>query len=472
MKDSHIISGNMLLETLLQETLEMVMKHTSMQKGLILLHNQGQWIAKAQGNRDDNNVFLFQSMDIHPFDSESHLVSMAIVKHVEKTKEPLALANASHQGLFTKDPYILENQIKSVLCSPLIYQENLKGILYLENHRITAQFPTDCFEMLQLFSSQIALSLENLERYTQLEQQKIEQAQQLEQTHEKIHLLEKKNREHLTFGELAHEVRNTIVGSKLIAEQILGKEQNQFTSLHLQNSRKLKELSSYLQEHTNPEVFYSSLAILQPILNNEEHVENALRIIYDAFTRSLFITEQMINFSKIGHISEKIENISIHSILTNLVKELEMETQENHIQISIELAENDFSLQGNSSHLYSIFHNLIRNAKEALLTSSTHHHASSRIQIRSLDEDAYFSVLVEDNGIGIPKKDLQQIYTPFFSTKSNTGTGLGLGYVKKILSLYQGKIEVESIEGKGTTFRISFPKKPVFAKFNSQDLPL
>ena len=470
MKDSHTISGNMLLENVLQKTMEMVMKHISMQRGVILLYNQGRWIPKAQGNHDDGKVSLLQPMDIHTLDSESNLVSIAIIKHVEKTKEPLALTDTSHQGLFTQDRYLLENQIKSVLCSPLMYQEDLKGILYLENHRSTEAFSKDCFEILQLFTSQMALSLENLELYTHLEQQTIKQAQQLKKAHEKIHLLEKQNTEHQIVGEFAHEVRNAIVGSKLITEQILGKDQNQFISLHLQNSRKLKELSLYLQEHTNQEVFHSSLAMIQLVLNNEEHVENALRIIYEAFTRSLFMTEQMIHFSKIGHMPEKVENVSIHTILINLVKEVEMETQENQIQISIELAENDFSLQGNSSHLYSIFHNLIRNAKEALLTSCSHNQTSPRIWITSLDEDQYFFVSVTDNGIGIPKEYLHQIYNAFFSTKPNTGTGLGLGYVKKILSLYQGKIEVESIEGKGTTFRISFPKAPQCEPFNHQDL--
>ncbi len=64
---------------------------------------------------------------------------------------------------------------------------------------------------------------------------------------------------------------------------------------------------------------------------------------------------------------------------------------------------------------------------------------------------------IADNGIGISPENLGRIYDAFFSTKPDTGTGLGLGVVKKIISLYNGNIEVKSELGKGTTFTINLP---------------
>jgi two-component system NtrC family sensor kinase len=67
-------------------------------------------------------------------------------------------------------------------------------------------------------------------------------------------------------------------------------------------------------------------------------------------------------------------------------------------------------------------------------------------------------ISIEDNGVGIPKENLDKIFNPFFSTKLNIkGTGLGLAISKAIISRHKGKIEVSSIPGEGTTFNIFLP---------------
>ncbi|MCG8379551.1 MAG: HAMP domain-containing histidine kinase, partial [Proteobacteria bacterium] len=67
---------------------------------------------------------------------------------------------------------------------------------------------------------------------------------------------------------------------------------------------------------------------------------------------------------------------------------------------------------------------------------------------------------VGDTGGGIPKDQLTKIFDPFYTTKAvGKGTGLGLSICKTIIGDHSGKIEVESSEGKGSTFRITLPKK-------------
>jgi len=66
-------------------------------------------------------------------------------------------------------------------------------------------------------------------------------------------------------------------------------------------------------------------------------------------------------------------------------------------------------------------------------------------------------VKVQDFGPGIPADHANEIFDPFFSTKPTSGTGLGLGIVKRLVQLYEGQIVVESKEGEGTTFTITLP---------------
>jgi two-component system, NtrC family, sensor kinase len=64
---------------------------------------------------------------------------------------------------------------------------------------------------------------------------------------------------------------------------------------------------------------------------------------------------------------------------------------------------------------------------------------------------------VQDNGKGIAERDHQRIFEPFFSTKGQRGTGLGLAVTKKIVEEHSGSIDVTSKVGQGTTFRLRFP---------------
>lgn len=102
-------------------------------------------------------------------------------------------------------------------------------------------------------------------------------------------------------------------------------------------------------------------------------------------------------------------------------------------------------------YLSRIFTNMITNAKQAI--------SEERKSIINLDVEHFNKkvvITISDNGIGIPKDKLEQIFEPNFTTKSS-GMGLGLTMVKKMIEEYKGEISVKSEEGRGTKFTIILP---------------
>jgi hypothetical protein len=112
-------------------------------------------------------------------------------------------------------------------------------------------------------------------------------------------------------------------------------------------------------------------------------------------------------------------------------------------------------IRGDKSGLFRIFYNLVSNSikyndKDIILINIYHQHTT-----------LYDEIIIEDNGIGMSPDSIKDIFKPFYRTQSleNTiGTGLGLAICKRIIDQHNGKIFVESVPGKGSTFKIALPR--------------
>ena len=112
--------------------------------------------------------------------------------------------------------------------------------------------------------------------------------------------------------------------------------------------------------------------------------------------------------------------------------------------------------------LAKAFHNLMRNAAQAMPTGGT---LSIAVDLEreeegdtetTASENAWISVTFSDNGTGIAAEQLDRIFNPFFTTK-DTGTGLGLSITHKVIVEHGGRIEVSSRMGEGTRFSVKLP---------------
>jgi signal transduction histidine kinase len=106
-----------------------------------------------------------------------------------------------------------------------------------------------------------------------------------------------------------------------------------------------------------------------------------------------------------------------------------------------------------SSQLNQVFMNLLHNAIQAIA-------GKGDIWVRTRADGDRVVVEIRDNGVGIPKENMPKIFDPFFTSKEvGKGTGLGLSITYGIVERHEGKIEVTSEVGQGTTFRVTLPLK-------------
>ena len=161
--------------------MKIAIENAGAEKGFLILYSHNGWVIEAVGTVDSDDVSTLQSISIDSINpsTQNLLLSTGIVNYVIRTQETLVLNDATCEGEFIRDPYILTAQPKSILCIPLLNQGKLSGILYLENNLTAGAFTAERIEILNIISSQAAISIENSRLYATLEQKVEERTQEL-----------------------------------------------------------------------------------------------------------------------------------------------------------------------------------------------------------------------------------------------------------------------------------------------------
>jgi PAS domain S-box-containing protein len=136
------------------------------------------------------------------------------------------------------------------------------------------------------------------------------------------------------------------------------------------------------------------------------------------------------------------------------------------IDMSIELDENLPTIGGIAAELREALTNLIFNAVDAIVAKGE---TEGTITIRTGRRNGFVFLEVTDTGIGMDEETKRRCMEPFFTTKGEKGSGLGLMMVYGTMQRHEGQIEIESELGKGTTFRLLFPLREAEAKESEEE---
>jgi PAS domain S-box-containing protein len=162
---SQAISGEMVLEKLIDGLMRAAIEHAGAERGLLISprSEEMQIDAEATTRGEDVIVQLRDGADT------VGALPEALVRYAMRTQETVILDDASSQNPFSADPYIVERRARSILCLPLINQGKIIGILYLENNLTPRVFTPERVTVLKVLASQAAISLENTRLYRDLE---------------------------------------------------------------------------------------------------------------------------------------------------------------------------------------------------------------------------------------------------------------------------------------------------------------
>ncbi|MDB5402036.1 MAG: hypothetical protein JWQ55_4054, partial [Rhodopila sp.] len=159
-KVSQAVSGEIVLERLLDTLMRTAIEQAGAQRGLLLIpRGTEQRIAAEATTPGDTVKVLLRDEPV------TAALPEAILHYVMRTREAVILDDAAAENPFAADPYLLQRQARSVLCLPLINQSKLIGVLYLENNLAPHVFTPARLAVLKLLASQAAISLENTRLY-------------------------------------------------------------------------------------------------------------------------------------------------------------------------------------------------------------------------------------------------------------------------------------------------------------------
>jgi signal transduction histidine kinase len=344
--------------------------------------------------RESKNVNITTSTQSLPKDNPLPLYLKKVGEIINREE----LAKRAHLpaiNTVVQEMLLLEAEVSI----PLMWKEELIGMINL-SHKFTRDiYSREDVELLSTLANQAAIAIENARLYEDLKKSKsyIRRADRLASLGT------------LTAG-LAHEIRNPLVAIK--------------TFTHLLPER----------------------------IDDQEFRDKFLQIASGEVDRISSLVTELLDFARTSDPKLEMENINL--ILDGMILLVSTEANKKQITVNKTYDSNLPFVQIDREQMKQVFLNILLNAIEA-----TPEKGKITVRTRAFlkpSGEPYVQIEFTDTGSGIPKNQLEEIFNPFFTTKT-TGSGLGLSISNQIVQDHKGYIDVESQMGKGSSFFVNLP---------------
>jgi len=385
------ISGELVPETLYQTFLHLALESAGAQRGALILFRENALSVQTEIEGDRVTSALT------PLDS-SNSVPRTLIQYVARLKKHVLLDDARIANPFSSDSYIRDRHPKSILCVPVIRQNQLMAIIYLENNLATQIFTSGILSVLQLLASQAAISIENSYLYEDLR---------------------RSVRVRDEFMAIAsHELKTPLSSISVFAQTL---------RILLQRD----EIGKYRKEDL--------LRLLDRSNNDIKHLATLI--------------DQLLDVSRFtsGPLKLNPEPVDLSVLIKEVVGRFQKILTDSQSELVLDLAQ-DITGIWDKLRVEQVITNLLSNAVK--------YGASKPIKISTSKTDNAALLCIRDQGIGIAKNDQLRLFRPFERAvpyRSISGFGLGLFIVKSIVDAHGGNIELKSDLGKGSSFCVSLP---------------
>jgi predicted ATPase/signal transduction histidine kinase len=400
------------LNGLLSAILQSIMERLGAKTGYLLIAEPQDLAVLAKGIK---HGFVDVQLRGDP-NLSTDTLSLAIVNYVYRTAEMLVLDNAGSDGDFIADGTVQHQHLKSVLCVPLLKQQQVLGVLFLENNLITSAFTREQIELTRLLTAQAAIALENT---LLIEEMKRSQAQiQLLNEELELRVAERTASLNSANEELKHFAY--VVSHDLKAPL-----------------RAINQLSGWICED------YADAF--------DDNGREQMALLRDRAKRMHEMIDGILQYSRVGRFVEPEEQIDCNQLLADVISLIAPPAHiEVHIQADLPV------IEGEKLRLFQVFQNLLDNAIKY------NDKEKGIISVTCMEQNHYWQFAVTDNGPGIDKKYQEKIFQLFQTLKpkdQSESTGIGLSLIEKIVTTWGGKIWLESEVGKGSSFIFTIPKR-------------
>ena len=320
-------------------------------------------------------------------------VSQTIIQHVISRKEGVLSSDAMTDQRFSKGKSVHNLAIRSAICVPIPGRDRILGVIDIDSLVANFSYTRDQLRLCTAIGQLTGMAIEN----TRLYQENV-QRERLAAAGE-------------TVASLSHSIKNILQGMRGGADVV-------------------------------------ELALRK---NSMEEARTGWKMLERNLDKIGALTLNMLAYSKARR--PTLEMTHLPHILNECLELVKTAAADKKVTLLTEISTTQPPVPVDADGVHQAVLNLLVNAIDAVETRQGVVTLSSDFD--SVSQMA--QIEVQDNGVGIAEKDQEKIFEPFFSTKGQRGTGLGLAVTRKIVEEHGGRIQVISKVGQGTTIRLKLP---------------